>query len=288
MQKLTIIVPVYNSELYLKKCLNSLLNQTLKDMEIICVNDGSTDGSLDILKSFAQKDSRIKIIDKKNEGQSVARNIAIEQASGEYLGFVDSDDWVDLDYFEKLYNAAKKYDCDIACAGYKKCKKFVKPVKKKYKKYEVYKDINSKVKADNIPRHNYIWNKIYKRESWLNAGIKFPEGRVYEDIAILIKILYYTGDLVTVPNTYYYYREHCLSTVKNNSLKYLKDNEIAMKELKDFAKEKNIVLPKERIWNRKVYFKLFGFTVLKIYYYPRIAYFRLFGFIPFLSCSVKR
>lgn len=105
--KVSIIVPVYNVEKYLSKCLNSLINQTLREIEILCVDDGSTDNSAKILENFVQKDCRVKVFSQKNSGQSVARNVAIEHASGEYLGFVDSDDWVDLDYFEKLYSAAK-------------------------------------------------------------------------------------------------------------------------------------------------------------------------------------
>ena len=101
--KVSIIIPVYNVEKYLQKCLESLVNQTLKEIEIICINDGSTDKSEEILKIFAQKDDRIIVVNKENEGQSVARNVGIKLAKGEFLGFVDSDDWVDLDFFEKLY-----------------------------------------------------------------------------------------------------------------------------------------------------------------------------------------
>lgn len=100
MAKISIIVPVYNTEKFLEKCLNSLINQTLKDIEIICINDGSTDKSLQILEKFANKDKRIQIINQTNSGLSVARNIGIKKAKGEYIGFVDSDDWVDLNFFE--------------------------------------------------------------------------------------------------------------------------------------------------------------------------------------------
>ena len=185
--KVSIIVPVYNVEKYLSKCLNSLINQTLREIEILCVDDGSTDNSSKILENFVQKDCRVKVFSQKNSGQSVARNVAIEHASGEYLGFVDSDDWVDLDYFEKLYSAAKKYNCDIACAGFKRCKRFRSPIKKAYKETKVYSNINDKVLIDKLPEHNYLWNKIYKRNKW---NFKFTEGRIFEDMAILIKILF--------------------------------------------------------------------------------------------------
>ena len=102
MPKISVIVPVYKVEKFLPKCLESLINQTLKDIEIICINDGSPDNSLKILEEYAKKDSRIKIINQKNAGPSVARNNGMSAASGEYIGFVDSDDWIDLDFYEKL------------------------------------------------------------------------------------------------------------------------------------------------------------------------------------------
>ena len=98
MNKVSIIVPVYNIEKYLAKCLDSLINQTLEDIEIICVNDGSTDNSAEILNEYAQKDCRIKIINQDNAGLSAARNTGINAANGEYIGYVDSDDWIDLNF----------------------------------------------------------------------------------------------------------------------------------------------------------------------------------------------
>lgn len=185
--RISVIVPVYNVEKYLEKCLDSLVNQTLKDIEIICINDGSTDKSGEILCSYAQRYSQIVVLNQLNKGQSAARNYGITMANGEYLGFVDSDDWVDLDYFEKLYTAAKKYECDIACAGFKRCGKFKKSLKKSFKKEIVYTNIDDKACVDNLPEHNYIWNKIYKHDKW---NFTFAEGRYFEDIALLIKILY--------------------------------------------------------------------------------------------------
>lgn len=128
--KVSIIVPAYNTEKYISKCLESLVNQTLKEIEIILIDDGSKDNTLNIAKSFMEKDSRIKIISQTNQKQGAARNQGMRVAKGEYIGFVDSDDWVDLDYFEKLYNSAKKYDTDIACAGYKRVKKCKSRVRK--------------------------------------------------------------------------------------------------------------------------------------------------------------
>ena len=117
MPKISIIIPVYNAEEYLKRCLNSIVNQTLKDIEIICVNDCSIDNSLEILNSYAQRDNRIKVIDcKTNGGESKARNIGLDNSTGEFLAFVDNDDELDLDFYEKLYKKAIEENADIAKA----------------------------------------------------------------------------------------------------------------------------------------------------------------------------
>ena len=114
MPKVSVIIPVYNTEKYLRKCLDSVCNQTLSDIEIICVNDCSTDNSFEILKKYASKDDRIKLIDfKENKGAAVARNTGIDEAKGEYIGFVDSDDFIDLDFYEKLYNKAIETGADV-------------------------------------------------------------------------------------------------------------------------------------------------------------------------------
>ncbi len=112
--KVSIIVPVYNVEKYLQSCMDSLVNQTLEDIEIICVNDGSTDNSLEILESYAKKDSRIKVFTIENSGNSIARNYGIKIAKGKYVGFVDSDDYINETMFEKLYNSCEQNDLDLA------------------------------------------------------------------------------------------------------------------------------------------------------------------------------
>lgn len=119
MSKVSIIVPVYNVENYLSRCLNSLINQTLKDIEIICVNDGSTDGSSAILEEFAQKDSRIRIVNKENGGLSSARNEGLKYVTSDYVGFVDSDDWIEPDTYESALSAVQKTNADIVCWGAK-------------------------------------------------------------------------------------------------------------------------------------------------------------------------
>ncbi len=111
--KVSLIIPVYNTEKYLRQCLDSVISQTFKEFECICINDGSTDNSLPILQEYINKDIRFKLIDKKNEGVSVARNTGIQNATGKYIVFIDSDDWITKDYIEVLYNTIEKYDCDL-------------------------------------------------------------------------------------------------------------------------------------------------------------------------------
>ena len=282
MIKVSIVVPVYNVEKYLAKCLDSLINQTLKEIEIICINDGSRDKSLSILREYSNKDSRIVVIDKENEGQAIARNIGIERASGEYLGFVDSDDWVDLDYFEKLYNSAKKYNADIACAGYKRAKKNKSSIRKSYEAELLCKNINDKVRLDNVPADNYIWNKIYKRKVWLDKKIKFDSGRYFEDIALVIKILHQFGDMIIVSDTYYNYRLNPNSTVMQKSFKHSRDYNWAFNELYEYAEKNNININISNIIKKKEYYKVFNITLLKIYYYENLVKYKLLGFIPFI------
>ena len=117
MTKVSIIVPVYNVVDYLSDCLESLVKQTLDDIEIICVNDGSTDSSLIVLEKYEKQYDFIKIINQRNKGLASARNAGIAAAKGEYLGFVDSDDWIDTEFYEKLYEAAKRHNTDIAAAS---------------------------------------------------------------------------------------------------------------------------------------------------------------------------
>ena len=118
MIKVSIIVPVYNTAQYLRRCLDSIISQTLEDIEIICVNDGSTDNSLDILQLYASKDKRIKIINKENEGLVSARKAGVSEAVGEYIGFVDSDDWIEKEMYGTLYCAASRDDADIVSTDY--------------------------------------------------------------------------------------------------------------------------------------------------------------------------
>ncbi len=260
--QISIIIPIFNSEKYLKRCLDSLTNQTFKDIEIICINDGSTDNSLKILENYKNIDDRIKIINQNNQGQSVARNVGIKVATGKYIAFVDADDWVDKDFFEKLYDAAEKNNCDIAVGGIIRLHKFNKKFHLKFDQEIITEDVNKKFEICDVPELSYVWNKIYKKEAFIKNNLKFEEGIFYEDVILTPEILYTLGKLIAVPGTYYYYWRSSNSTVTQRSNKANKDSIYAHNKAKNYISEHNIdISTHEPITKR---YKILGMTILKI------------------------
>lgn len=291
MTKLSIIVPVYNVEKYLPKCLESLIKQTLKDIEIICVNDGSMDNSLAILKEFASKDSRIKIIDNQHQGVAKTRNTGIEQSTGEYIGFVDSDDYIDIDFFEKLYNSATKSNSDIAIASILKHKNFFNIYNAKYTKEEIAITIQDKIKLCEDKKHFffYAWNKIYHSGFIKENNIKFSEGQIYEDVMFAIKALYYSNKIISVYGTKYHYIEHENSLTKYKDKTGEKEHDLikAYSELQEFCNSKNIEIPERLNYYTK---ENFGF-ILNLYkgkYQSKIQLFNIFTIATISNYSETR
>lgn len=263
--KLSVIIPVYNVEKYLKRCLDSVINQTLKDIEILCINDGSTDDSSSILEEYKKKDYRIVIINQKNKGVAVARNVGIEIAQGEYLAFVDPDDWINSEFFECLYNSAKENDCDIAVGNIMRVPNKGKATPfLQYENTQIYEDTNSKFETCDIPKMCYVWNRIYKREQILKYNIRFIEGKVYEDIMFSHKALFYLDKLITVPDANYYYFRHSNSIVAktHKNKKFINDAKYAETLSEQFRIEHNIDISKSAETVKK--YKIFGLTILKI------------------------
>jgi glycosyltransferase involved in cell wall biosynthesis len=190
MPKVSVLIPVYNAEKYLCQCLNSVINQTLKDIEIICINDGSTDNSLEIMKEFQSKDDRIGIIDKANTGYGHSMNLGILNSSGKYIGIIESDDFAELDMFETLYNIADKHDTNIV-----KCNYYQHINGEDYKT-----NIPPNVKYDEVINpYDYpnvfgmqatIWSAIYNKEFIVSNGISFLEtsGASYQDTSFNFKV----------------------------------------------------------------------------------------------------
>lgn len=278
-------------EKYLPKCLESLIKQTLKDIEIICVNDGSMDNSLAILKEFASKDSRIRIIDNQHQGVAKTRNTGIEQSTGEYIGFVDSDDYIDIDFFEKLYNSATKSNSDIAIASILKHKNFFNIYNAKYTKEEIAITIQDKIKLCEDKKHFffYAWNKIYHSGFIKENNIKFSEGQIYEDVMFAIKALYYSNKIISVYGTKYHYIEHENSLTKYKDKTGEKEHDLikAYSDLQEFCNSKNIEIPERLNYYTK---ENFGF-ILNLYkgkYQSKIQLFNIFTIATISNYSETR
>lgn len=218
-KKVSVVVPVYNAREFLKECLDSLVNQTLQDIEIIAVNDGSTDDSLEILKEYETKyASKLRVFSKENGGQATARNMGIAKCEGEYIGFVDSDDYVALDMYEKMYAVAKKDGCDYVECEYK------------YMKVEQDKSLKElpcygNVRAFGERKEMFIdplvspWNKLYRAELLKEKDIIFPEGVIYEDTAFFVKGIPHIQKMGFVPEAFVYHFLRENSTMNSNKAK---------------------------------------------------------------------
>lgn len=203
---ITIIIPVYKVEEYIHKCVNSVLNQTYNNLEIFLVDDGSPDNCGEICEDYSKKDHRIKVIHKNNGGLSDARNVAIDIANGEYITFVDSDDYVSKDYIEVLYELIEKYQCKISVSAFLKFKEDYQFIDKN----EIIKE-NLFSCEDAIKEMFYqrkfdtsAWAKLYHK-SLFSDGIRYPKGLLYEDLATTYK-LFLKSDKIAFSNkkTYFY------------------------------------------------------------------------------------
>lgn len=220
MIKISVIIPVYNVEKYLYDCLYSVVNQTHKNLEIIIVNDGSTDNSQQIIDEFARKDNRIKAFVKKNRGLSSARNYGLTQATGDYIAFVDSDDFIELDMYESMITSAD--DIDIYMCGHYLYDN-IELINGTY-----HYDVRSFTKTEavrelckNTVIESHAWDKLFKKE--LFDKIKFPEGRNYEDIFIMHKLFLKANTFLHINSPKYYYRQREGSIIKTKSEKNYHD-----------------------------------------------------------------
>lgn len=226
MELISVIVPIYNVEKYLSKCIDSILNQTYKNIEVLLVNDGSTDNSEQICLEYAKKDNRIKYLKKKNGGLSDARNYGIEHANGEYLSFVDSDDYLDCTFLEKLYYSIINNNTEVAVCS-----------------YELINELDNKViNTINIPSHTekttgieimkgvlnfkfrqpfvVVWNKLYKK--YIFKNLRFEVGKLHEDEFMVHKLWYYTKNISLVNEPLYKYlrRENSITQSQMNLCRF--------------------------------------------------------------------
>lgn len=269
--KLSIIVPVYNVKQYLDKCITSILDQSFKDFELILVDDGSTDGSGDVCETYAKSDSRVQVYHQSNQGQAVARNFALRKANGEYIGFVDSDDWIQPEMYERLINAVQDKDVDIVVCKYQTVSE-----EEKVMNILGYEDsfVMDKIKATteillDHKMQSFPWNKIYKRN--LFDGIKYPIGRLFEDTATTYKLFYKSEKVVTIPYVGYNYRYNPNSTCNNKNLDYMKlvkreyDNALAFGERYMFCKKYIQIEDVRKLCANKAYSRMRSFIHLQVH-----------------------
>lgn len=211
---ISIIIPVYKVEKYLEKCIQSVINQTYKNIQIILVDDGSPDNCGKICDEYAKKDHRIEVIHKSNGGLSDARNKGLEIAKGEYIGFVDSDDYIEADMYEVLYNSLKQYNADVSICNFYTVSQEKIAIKnadngiKEYNRIEILKEI---LLDNNI--QSYAWNKLYRKD--LFDEIKYPVGKKYEDIGTTFYLLEKCNKVVVTGKPEYYYINRQGSIVNN-------------------------------------------------------------------------
>ncbi|MDR2169542.1 MAG: glycosyltransferase family 2 protein [Planctomycetaceae bacterium] len=214
---ISIIIPVYNVESYLRDCLDSVVNQTMREIQIICVNDGSTDNSLNILNEYAKCDSRIEIIDKLNGGLSSARNAAYPHIKGKYTLFVDSDDWIEYDLCEKTYQKAETTNAEIVVFY------FQIPFDAKSETLAMLNGITPEDKITNKEKQTIInyptaWGKLWKSDFLLDNKLFFPEGLCFEDNLVHWKGVILANKISILQKPLYYYRQRNDSITSKNGL----------------------------------------------------------------------
>jgi len=196
MEKISVIVPIYNCENFLDKCIESIINQTYKNLEIILINDGSTDNSLKIINEYAKKDKRIKIIDKKNEGVSPSRNKGIKESTGEYITFVDSDDYIDNNMIERMYQIIKEKKVEAVRINYKVHYKDNDKIdtgnlkeigNKVYKKEELKDIILKRILDGSLP--SFVYLLMIKKESLLKTSLFKTDIHMMEDVILYVELM---------------------------------------------------------------------------------------------------
>ncbi len=197
----SVIIPIFNAEPYLTRCLESILCQTHRDLQVILINDGSTDNSLAIAKHYAQTDSRIEVYSQPNAGQSAARNNGMRHASGEYLSFIDADDYIDPDFFETLFHACQS-DIDVVQIGYRRVQA-------------------ERVISEQVPCTFYQYTspcmRLHRRDFITRHNLTFPEGMIYEDVLFSLDLWYARPNYKILHYTGYDYRLNPLSTTSTRN-----------------------------------------------------------------------
>ena len=234
---ISIIAPVYNVEPYLRKCLDSIINQTYRDLEILIIDDGSTDGSGEICNEYAASDHRLQVIHQNNKGLSEARNSGIDIATGDYILFVDGDDWIESNTVECLYQACLDHNAEVSCCDH--YKEFADRTtvhslvtsKKEYEGEEIA------VPAMKGSFAHYAWEKLWERS--LFEECRFPSGMQFEDVATTWKLFLRCNKVVCIPDVLFHYTYRKDSIGNTKTMKNLADRWAAFKERYDMMSDKS-------------------------------------------------
>jgi len=245
MDKISIIIPVYNVEPYVKRCLDSIINQTYKNLEVLIINDGSTDNSGHICDEYAAKDNRIRVIHKANGGLSTALNVGLINYTGDYFGIVDSDDWIEPDMYELLYDTAKRSNVPISVSGYYKSTDTESVSMENLKLIP-----NGTISTENMLLYplqrddymgfcGYVWNKLYNADIVKKSGLRFDENIRYGmDVLFFASVAlagHCTGAYINKPLYHYYQRSTAIS--KSKSVDIRQDIMIAYKKIEELLND---------------------------------------------------
>lgn len=247
MPQVSVIIPVYNIESCLRACLDSILNQTLTDFEVICVNDGSTDGSPAILSEYAEKDSRMQVLTQKNGGPGVARNAGLDMARGDYVIFLDSDDWFDSGLLQRMAGAAAEARADVAiCRGVEFDTETGRELPSEWMLKSQYLPgpvFSPQEVAGRLFQFTYgmPWDKLYRRAFLLDSGVRYPPLRNSEDLAFVYPTLLCARRIVVVEDVLIHHRINRSASVSNSRCSQPEAPYQAFRIVKEFLEERGLM-----------------------------------------------
>jgi glycosyltransferase involved in cell wall biosynthesis len=237
----SVIIPVYNGERYISSCLDDLMNQSYKNLEIIVINDGSTDNSEQIIKNYPVQLNSLPI----NSGISIARNRGIDTAKGEFIHFMDVDDSINNDYYKEMVDAITETDAEIACSGMLNEPKPHRTIL--FKERDIFITTEEKLKVTNVGKWGFSVRYLFKTDFLKKYNLRFIEGRLIEDLPFSLSAVFFANKLVTVPNAVYTYilRQNSVTTKRNYSFRSKRHRDLRFaKEFRHkFAREHNFKIP---------------------------------------------
>ena len=281
--QVSIIVPVYNVENYIERCLNSLVNQTFKDIEIITINDGSTDKSLELINKYVKEDIRVSVIDLGDEGVSYCRNLGVEKANGKYIMFVDSDDWIDSNMIEAMYKKAEENKLDLVMCSYirefkdhSKEKIFNLPEEIIYKEDKVKNELLRKLvgpikeelsNPEMLDALGTVWGKLYRTDILKENKIKFVDlkeiGSAEDTLFNIFTFNYLSKVMFLNKPMYHYWRDNPKSVTSQYNPKLKEQRKVFFKYISDFIKENNFGQVFKEALNNRICTSVLGLGLIE-------------------------